>query len=204
MIVPCGWRGCWPGPEALALPGMVNVAETFFLFFLGYILTNLTYPQDCWTVEQSHWCWRKRIEIQANIQGIHCIIKVTTGMKRWSLLGKCVVSRKEKKKVSTSMLSGLYLLPLHPTPFVEVLFSARFLLLYLRSLLDIQNTSPRQPQHICLALHSGQRFQFSSVTLLSFFFSSFIPRFFLVVVPKPQEMRRRRRRSHFVHSTNDA
>lgn len=29
--------------------GMVYVAETF-----GNIGTNLTYPQDCWTLEQSH------------------------------------------------------------------------------------------------------------------------------------------------------
>lgn len=28
-------------------------------FFFWYILANLTYPQDCWTVEQSHWCWWK-------------------------------------------------------------------------------------------------------------------------------------------------
>lgn len=51
-----GGGGCWPGPETLDIcKGMVNVAETF-----GNILTNLTYPQDCWTVEQSHWSWRKK------------------------------------------------------------------------------------------------------------------------------------------------
>lgn len=33
--------------------------QRLFFFFFWYILTNLTYPQDCWTVEQSHWCWWK-------------------------------------------------------------------------------------------------------------------------------------------------
>lgn len=43
--------------RVLVFPGMATVSKPFF--FLIYILTNLTYPQDCWTVEQSHWCWWK-------------------------------------------------------------------------------------------------------------------------------------------------
>lgn len=35
----------------------------------GNILTNLTYPQDCWTVEQSHWCWWKRKENKLIFRG---------------------------------------------------------------------------------------------------------------------------------------
>lgn len=132
---------------------------------------------------------KKRIEIQAYIQGIHCIIKATTGIKDgdswWNLL---FPGRKKKRflfhwfPLLCFLACILYLFICRP---LWKFFSlAYFLLLYLRSLQNIQNTSPRQPQHmmyICLALHSGQRLQFSSVTLLSlltcffsFFFSLFL------------------------------
>lgn len=124
---------------------------------------------------------------QANIQGIHCIIKTTTGNRRWGL-GEFlfVVDFPEKEflfflsVIFSLVLSGLYLVPvsiiLSASPkvspsaqvilFLTYSFSV-FHLPYLRSLLNIQNTSPQQPQHIMyIALHT-LRPKISFVILLS-------------------------------------
>lgn len=106
---------------------------------------------------------------------------------------KFVVSRKREKKVVYFFFTDFHFSAFQsaPCPSSSVTlcersssFHAHFLLLYLRSLRNIQNTSPRQPQrmmYICLALHSGQRRQFISVTLLSLL-KIFLFFFFLVVV----------------------
>lgn len=54
---------------------------------------------------------KQRIEKQANIQGIHCIIKTTTGNRRF--LGSWWIFVVSTKGISSPLLSGLYLVPLH-------------------------------------------------------------------------------------------
>lgn len=132
-----------------------------FLFFIYiYILTNLTYPQDCWTVEQSHWCWWKRLEIQANIQGIHCIIKTTTGIKEgvswWNLL----FPGKKKEVVPFSLISSslciLHLLIFHPSLYI---FPPPVPQITPKHSEHNRLWRPQHTMYICLALHSGQRLQ---------------------------------------------
>lgn len=124
---------------------------------------------------------------QANIQGIHCIIKTTTGNRRWGL-GEFlfVVDFPEKEFLSFFFghfqsctfwpvsCTSIYHLSASPkvSPSAQLIlfltysFSV-FHLPYLRSLLNIQNTSPQQPQHIMyIALHT-LRPKISFVILLS-------------------------------------
>lgn len=143
---------------------------------------------------------KKKDRKQANIQGIHCIIKTTTGNRRWGL-GEflflfffwfiCLFvfrDKKEKKILSFFPVTFSRVLSFWPVSRTDISpsidstrprlprcrhlhnFNMFFHLPYLRSLLNIQNTSPQQPQHInvhCLAVHSGQRLRFSFVILLS-------------------------------------
>lgn len=114
MVIPWGGGG-WGG----GVPGMVTVAETFFFSFFLLIYSNKPYLPSGLLDGRTEplMLMKRRIEIQANIQGIHCIIKATTGIKDrvlwWNLLfpGKNFFFF---SLISTSLLSGLYLVP-HPS-----------------------------------------------------------------------------------------
>lgn len=58
---------------------------------------------------------KKKDRKQANIQGIHCIIKTTTGNRRWGLGEFLLFPEKgiSFSLISSPLLSGLYLVPLH-------------------------------------------------------------------------------------------
>lgn len=99
---------------------------------------------------------------QANIQGIHCIIETTTGNRRWGLGEFFVFLEKEfifhSFPVLYFLACTLYLsIYLHPSVlhgYTTLTVTYFFLCISTShtvpqiSLLNIQNTSPQQPQHI--------------------------------------------------------
>lgn len=150
-----GGGGCWRGPENLGIcSGMINLAVWKYS-------SNLTYPQDCLTVKLSHWCWQGKDRKQANIQGIHCIIKTTTGIRRWGLWICVVLFARQNNTHFQSVTSW----PVSsPTTFSLCVFPT-----------PVPQMTHKHSEHVTLTtsqmystlpcIHSGQRLQFLSLLI---------------------------------------